>query len=73
MENIIGIDTISRCNVHSNNEMLHPLVNIIDMSKADIRTKRRINYGCRPHRCLNLPAWAYLVHTINTYCKKLTL
>jgi AraC-like DNA-binding protein len=45
MENIIRVDTIGQFNAHNNNETLHPLVNIVDLSKADKRLNRRINYG----------------------------
>jgi AraC-like DNA-binding protein len=45
MENIIRVDTIGQFNALNNNEMLHPLVNIVDMSKADKRLNRRVNYG----------------------------
>jgi AraC-like DNA-binding protein len=45
MENIIRVDTIGQFNALNNNEMLHPLVNIVDLSKADKRLNRRVNYG----------------------------
>jgi AraC-like DNA-binding protein len=45
MENIIRVDTVGQFNALNNNEMLHPLVNIVDMSKADKRLNRRVNYG----------------------------
>jgi AraC family transcriptional activator of pobA len=45
MENIIRVDTIGQFNAHNNHETLHPLVNIVDLSKADKRLNRRINYG----------------------------
>lgn len=45
MENIIRVDTIGQYNALNNNETLHPLVNIVDLSKADKRLNRRINYG----------------------------
>lgn len=45
MESIIRVDTIGQFNVLNNNETLHPLVNIVDMSKADKRLNRRVNYG----------------------------
>jgi AraC family transcriptional activator of pobA len=45
MENVIRIDTIGQYNALNNNETLHPLVNIVDLSKADKRPNRRSNYG----------------------------
>lgn len=45
MENVTRIDTVGQYNALNNNETLHPLVNIVDLSKADKRLNRRINYG----------------------------
>ncbi|MDB5147034.1 MAG: Helix-turn-helix protein [Mucilaginibacter sp.] len=45
MENIIRVDTIGQFNALNNHETMHPLVNIVDLSKADTRLNRRINYG----------------------------
>jgi AraC-like DNA-binding protein len=45
MESIIRVDTIGQFNALNNHETLHPLVNIVDLSKADKRLNRRINYG----------------------------
>jgi AraC family transcriptional activator of pobA len=45
MENVMKIDTIGQYNALNNNETLHPLVNIVDLSKADKRPNRRSNYG----------------------------
>ncbi|MDB5126604.1 AraC family transcriptional regulator [Mucilaginibacter sp.] len=45
MENVMRIDTIGQYNALNNNETLHPLVNIVDLSKADKRPNRRSNYG----------------------------
>jgi AraC-like DNA-binding protein len=45
MESIIRVDTIGQYNALNNHETLHPLVNIVDLSKADMRLNRRINYG----------------------------
>ncbi|WP_121809863.1 helix-turn-helix domain-containing protein [Mucilaginibacter kameinonensis] len=45
MENIIKVDTISQFNALNNHETLHPLINIVDLSKADIRLNRRVNYN----------------------------
>jgi AraC family transcriptional activator of pobA len=45
MENVTRVDTIGQYNALNNNETLHPLVNIVDLSKADKRLNRKINYG----------------------------
>ncbi len=45
MENVVRIDTIGQYNTMNNNETLHPLVNIVDLSKADQRLNRKSNYG----------------------------
>ena len=45
MENVMKIDTIGQYNALNNNETLHPLVNVVDLSKADERQNRRSNYG----------------------------
>lgn len=50
MEGIYRFDTVSEYNALNNHETLHPLVSIIDFSKANPRTwgrekKVRINYG----------------------------
>lgn len=45
MGSITRVDTIGQFNALNNNETRHPLVNIVDMSKADKRLNRRINYG----------------------------
>jgi len=50
MEGIFRFDTVSEYNALNNHETLHPLVSIIDFSKANPRTwgnegKVRINYG----------------------------
>ncbi|WP_158799085.1 AraC family transcriptional regulator [Pedobacter sp. L105] len=45
MENVIRIDTVGQFNAANNNETLHPLVNVVDLSKADKRFNRRISYG----------------------------
>lgn len=38
-------DTISEYSTFNHNETLHPLVNIVDLSKADARQKMRMNFG----------------------------
>lgn len=45
MENVTRIDTIGQYNVLNNNETLHPLVSVADLSKANKRLNRRSNYG----------------------------
>ena len=45
MENVTRIDTVGQYNAMNNNETLHPLVNIVDLSKADPRLNRKSNYG----------------------------
>ena len=45
MENIVRFDTIKQYNAFNNNETLHPLVSVIDMSKADKRGHARMNFG----------------------------
>lgn len=45
MENVLMIDSVGQYSALNNNETLHPLVNIIDLSKADKRPNRKSNYG----------------------------
>lgn len=45
MENIRRIDTVGQYSAFNNNETLHPLVNIVDLSKADKRHHGRVVYG----------------------------
>jgi AraC-like DNA-binding protein len=45
MENIKKFDTISQYNAFNNNETLHPLVSVVDLSKADKRYNYRQNFG----------------------------
>jgi AraC-like DNA-binding protein len=45
MEEILKFDTIKEYNLFNNNETLHPLVGIVDLSKADPRKARRLSYG----------------------------
>ena len=45
MENVMMIDSVGQYSAMNNNETLHPLVNVIDLSKADKRPNRRSNYG----------------------------
>jgi len=45
MGNIVRFDTISQYNAANNNETMHPLVSVVDLSKADPRHNRRANYG----------------------------
>jgi AraC-like DNA-binding protein len=45
MEKVINFDTISEYNIFNNNETLHPLVSVIDFSKAKPRTGSKMNFG----------------------------
>lgn len=45
MEEILKFDTISQYNVFNNHETLHPLVSVIDFSKAAPRKLRRSYFG----------------------------
>lgn len=45
MENILMIDSVSQFSALNNNETLHPLVNIVDLSKANERQNHKSNYG----------------------------
>ncbi len=45
MENITRFDTISQYNAFNNHETLHPLVSVVDLSKADKRQNVRSNFG----------------------------
>lgn len=45
MEDIIRFDTISQINTDNNHETLHPLVSVIDFSKATPRRLRRAYFG----------------------------
>lgn len=45
MEEILRFETVSQYNTFNNHETLHPLVSVIDFSKADPRRLRRSYYG----------------------------
>jgi len=45
MEKVIKIDTVGQFSAMNNNQTLHPLVNIVDLSKANARQNRKSNYG----------------------------
>lgn len=45
MENVLMISSVGQYSALNNNETLHPLVNIVDLSKADQRMNRKSNYG----------------------------
>lgn len=45
MEEILKFDSIKEYNLFNNNETMHPLVGIVDLSKADPRKARRLCYG----------------------------
>lgn len=44
MENIIRFDTIAQYNAYNNHETLHPLVSVIDLSKASPRKNGKISH-----------------------------
>ena len=45
MDDILKFDTINQYNTFNKHESLHPLVSVIDLSKADPRETRRMCYG----------------------------
>jgi AraC-like DNA-binding protein len=45
MDEILKFDTISQYNAFNNNETLHPLVGVVDLSKAAPRKLRRLSYN----------------------------
>ncbi|MFD0998094.1 helix-turn-helix domain-containing protein [Ohtaekwangia kribbensis] len=45
MEEILKFDTINQYNAFNKNITLHPLVSVVDLSKADPRRLRRMSYG----------------------------
>lgn len=45
MDNILKLNTISEFNAFNKQETLHPLVSVIDLSKANLRSPRRMSYG----------------------------
>lgn len=45
MEEILQFDTVGQYNVFNKNETLHPLVSVVDLSKAAPRRLRRMRYG----------------------------
>src|SRR6476620_670783 len=45
MENIITFDTVSQYNIYNNHETLHPLVTVVDYSKAHPRQRYSANFG----------------------------
>jgi AraC-like DNA-binding protein len=45
MEKVINFNTISEYNAFNNHETLHPLVSVIDFSKAKKRTGTKMNFG----------------------------
>ena len=45
MSTILKFDSISQYNAFNKHETLHPLVSVIDLSKADPRQLRRIHFG----------------------------
>lgn len=45
MEDILKFDTVAQYNVFNRNETLHPLVSVVDLSKASPRQLRRMSYA----------------------------
>jgi AraC-like DNA-binding protein len=45
MEEILTFDTIGQYNAFNKNATLHPLVSVVDLSKAEPRRLRRMSYG----------------------------
>lgn len=45
MEEILKFDSVGQYNVFNRNETLHPLVSVVDLSKAAPRQLRRMSYG----------------------------
>lgn len=45
MKEILKFDTIAQYNAFNRNETLHPLVSVVDLSKASPRQMRRMSYG----------------------------
>ncbi|NRF40666.1 AraC family transcriptional regulator [Pedobacter foliorum] len=45
MENVLMIDSVGQYSTLNNNDTLHPLVNIVDLSKAEARFNGKANYG----------------------------
>jgi AraC family transcriptional regulator, transcriptional activator of pobA len=45
MEDILRFDTIVQYNTFNNNETLHPLVSVVDLSKAAPRQLKKMSYG----------------------------
>jgi AraC family transcriptional regulator, transcriptional activator of pobA len=45
MDKILKFETISQYNTFNRNETLHPLVSVVDLSKAAPRQMRRMSYG----------------------------
>lgn len=45
MEQILKFDTVGQYNAFNRNETLHPLVSVVDLSKAVPRQLRRMSYG----------------------------
>lgn len=45
MEEVLRFETVSQYNAFNRNETLHPLVSVVDLSKAAPRQLRRMSYG----------------------------
>jgi AraC-like DNA-binding protein len=45
MEEVLNFDTVNKYNAFNNHDTCHPLVSVIDFSKAKIRTGHKMNFG----------------------------
>ena len=45
MDEIVRFDSVSQYNTFNKNETLHPLVSVVDLSKAEPRQLRRMSFG----------------------------
>jgi len=48
MDTMRRFETIGEYNVFNNNETLHPLVNVVDLSKASPRKGSKMYFGSTP-------------------------
>ncbi|KIC94343.1 helix-turn-helix domain-containing protein [Flavihumibacter solisilvae] len=46
MQKLVRFDTVSQYNAFNNHETLHPLVSVLDLSKATPRQHTRMSFGC---------------------------
>ena len=71
MEEILKFDTVSQYNAFNRNETLHPLVSVVDLSKAAPRQLRKMSYGfyvvfLKEIKCGDLK---YGISNDNCYCR----